>query len=219
MYLPIWVRAYRLTFGSLALYALYDKRQDRPWDSHFYQFFTNQSGLIAAVILFLGATVLAQREPPLWWDYIRGSGVMVALLTGLVFALVLDGLYNPFTDTSNHWADTTFHQVLPLVMLVDLAIDPLSQRMQRWALAIFPIYPLSYLGYCLWVGETTGWYAYRFMDPHRIGQYFVLDGWAGVIVANAILLTGFILLSAVILMLNGLLRRRLDPDSPRVAGA
>lgn len=208
MYLPIRVRIYRIAFGLLAFYALYDKRQDRLWDTHFYQFFTNQSGIIAGLILLTGGTILAHRGPPLWWDYVRGAGVMIALLTALVFAFVLDGLYNPFTDTSQHWADTVFHQLLPLVMLVDLLITPLDRRVSWWGLVMFPIYPLAYLGYCLWIGETTGWYAYAFMDPYRIGRYGPWEGWAGVAFANAVLLAGFVVLSAIVLVLSRTLAAR-----------
>ncbi len=204
MHLPVWIRFYRIVIGALALYGVYDKRQDQLWSTHFYDFFTNQLGIVAGVILILGGTVLTRRQPPLWWDYVRGSGVMAALLTGVVFATLLNGLYNPFTDTSHFWADTLFHQALPLVMLLDLLIDPISQRVNGWALVIFPLYPFVYLVYSLWQGQATGWYPYRFMDPYTIGRYAPLDGWAGVAFVNSVLLVGFVLVSALVLAVNRL---------------
>jgi hypothetical protein len=197
MYLPVWIRLYRIVIGALALYGVYDKRQAMPWSTHFYDAFTNQSGIVAGVILLLGGTILAQREPTLWWDYARGAGVMVALLTGVVFATLLDGLYNPFVTSNAFWADTLFHQALPIVMVLDLLIVPLSRRVNWWGLVIFPIYPVGYLLYSLWRGQETGWYPYRFMDPDAIGRYAPLDGWAGVALTNGVLLAGFVIVSAL----------------------
>lgn len=208
VYLPAWIRLYRIIFGGLAIYAVYDKRQERAADEHFYQFFANQSGIIAAIILLLGGTMLAQRIPPVWWSYIRGAGVMIAILTGLVFAFVLEGLYNPFTDHGHPWSDTMFHQVLPMIMVLDLCIHPLDHRVSWWGLVVFPSYPLTYLGYCLWIGRSTGWYPYVFMDPSRIGKYLPFEGWTGVVFANVILLAGFITLSVAVIALSRLLCRR-----------
>lgn len=199
MYLPIWIRLYRVAFGALALWAVYDKRQASPFSTHFWDFFTNQSGVVVGVVLLLGGAAFAQREPPLWWEYLRGAGIVVAVLTGVVFAVLLDGLYNPITTTPRFWQDTVFHQVLPLVMLADLAIVPLHRRVGRAALVIFPLYPFAYLLYCLRLGESTGWYAYRFMDPYAIGRYAPVSGWAGVALTNGVLLLGVLLLTVAMI--------------------
>lgn len=68
MYLPIWIRVYRTLVGALALHAVVDKRQNSPFSSHFYEFFTNRAGIIVGVVLVLGGTLLALREPPPWWE-------------------------------------------------------------------------------------------------------------------------------------------------------
>lgn len=199
MALPFWVRIYRVAFGLLALYAVYEKREASSYSTHFWEFFTNQSGVVAGVVLLLGGTAFARREPPLWWEYVRGSGIVVAVLTGLVFALLLDGLYNPFTTSPRFWQDTVFHQVLPLVMIADLAIVPLDRRVSWPALILFPLYPFGYLLYCLRMGDSTGWYPYRFMDPDAIGRYAPVSGWSGVMLANGVLLLGVVILSVAMI--------------------
>lgn len=123
--------------------------------------------------------------------------MVIAVLTGLVFALLLDGIHNPITDPFLHWQDTVFHQVLPLVMVADLVIVPLDRRVGREAFVLFALYPLGYLLYSLGRGETTGWYPDRFMDPDTIGRYAPVSGWAGVALTNGLLLTGVMLLTAV----------------------
>ena len=113
--LPGWIRFFRLVFGMLALVAVFKNYVDLDED-HFWHFFTNQSSLLAGVVLVLGATVFTRRRSPLAWDITRGTAVMMMLTTGIVYAVLLDGVYNPF-DGSHRWPSSVMHQLLPIVML------------------------------------------------------------------------------------------------------
>src|SRR5690554_4180432 len=99
--LPGWGRAYHLVFGVIALIAgvLNYFQLD---DAHFFRLFTNQSTLTSGAVLVLGALVFTRQRSPPWWDIVRGTAVMMMLITGIVYAALLDGLYNPF-DGSHRW--------------------------------------------------------------------------------------------------------------------
>lgn len=199
--LPVWVRTYRIVLGVLAFYAVYHNRFVQTYDEHFYQFFTNQSNIIAGIILILGGTLFARRHPPLWWDYVRGAGVMIMVTTGAVYALLLGGLYNPFGD-AYPLMDSVLHQLIPVVMVLDLLIVPLSPRVNWWGLLFFSIYPLLYLGYSIANGARTGWYPYNFLDPGING------GVAGVAITVVLLMIGFLLLSALVIAFSRRASRR-----------
>lgn len=203
--LPQWVRIYRVVLGALALYAVYHNRFVQTYDEHFYQLFTNQSNVIAGIILILGGTLFARRHPPLWWDYVRGAGVMIMVTTGAVYALLLGGLYNPFGD-AHPLMDSVLHQLIPVVMVLDLLIVPLSPRVSWWGLLFFSIYPLLYLGYSIANGARTDWYPYNFLNPGING------GVAGVAITVCLLMIGFLLLSALVISFSRRASRPADQE-------
>lgn len=186
--LPSWIRLYRLFFGTLALYAVVWNFREKD-DPHFWSFFTNQSSLLAGTVLILGAVIFAKVKNPAWWDVIRGIGVISMLVTGIVYAVLLDGLYNPFTTSDHTWASSVMHQLLPIVMLLDILIVPLGARTSRWTTLIYPIYPLIYLGWWLIRGDQNGWYPYDFIDHSTYG-----NGYLGVAITCASLLAVFIVI-------------------------
>lgn len=186
--LPSWIRLYRLFFGTLALVAIVWNFREKA-DAYFWSFFTNQSSLLAGTVLILGAVVFTKVKNPAWWDVIRGIGVISMLVTGIVYAVLLDGLYNPFTTTDHTWASSVMHQLLPLVMLLDLLIVPLGARTPRWSTFIYPIYPLIYLSWFLYRGNQNGWYPYDFIDHSTYS-----NGYTGVAIICGALLAIFIVI-------------------------
>lgn len=186
--LPAWIRLYRLLFGVLAIYAIIWNYLDKD-DPYFWNFFTNQSSLLSGVVLILGAVLFARIGNPEWWDVVRGTAVIAMLVTGIVYAVLLDGLYNPFTTTEHTWASSVMHQLLPVVMLLDILIVPLGPRSRYWTAFLYPIYPLIYLGWFLYRGEQNGWYPYDFVNHTTYA-----NGYTGVAVTcGALLLVFFII--------------------------
>ena len=186
--LPIWIRLYRLVFGIIALTAVTWSYFDSD-DPYFWRFFTNQSGLLAGLVLVFGAVVWAKFRNPQWWDVARGIAVISMLLTGVVYAALLDGLYNPFTTTEHTWAASVLHQLMPIVMSLDILIIPLGHRTKRWTALLYPLYPLVYLGISLDYGDRNGWYPYDFIDPTTYD-----NGYVGVSTTCAALLVAFIII-------------------------
>ncbi|MCA9833895.1 MAG: Pr6Pr family membrane protein [Thermomicrobiales bacterium] len=198
--LPTWIRAYRLIFGLLALVAVWWNWQEFD-DPRFTSFFTHQSSALAGVVLLLGALIYARVQNPPWWDVIRGIAVIAMLVTGIVYALLLDGLYNPFTGSDHTWASSVMHQLMPIVMLLDILIVPLGARTSRWVAAIFLVYPLSYLGWFLWHGTKDEWYPYDFID-HRTYD----NGYAGVCITCGMLIVLFVVIGLLIISYSRLRR-------------
>lgn len=186
--LPAWIRAYRLLFGIVALYAIFWNHHEKN-DPYFWNFFTNESSLLCGVVLILGATVFAKAANPAWWDAVRGIALISMLVTGVVYAVLLDGLYNPFTTTQHTWASSVMHQLLPLVMLLDMLIVPLGPRSRYWTVILYPMYPLAYLGWFLYRGNQNGWYPYDFVNPNTYS-----NGYTGVAVTCGALLVLFVLI-------------------------
>lgn len=191
--LPAWIRLYRLFFGTLAIYAIIWNfiEKDNP---NFWYLFTNQSSLIAGIVLILGGISFARIKNPEWWDVIRGIAVISMLLTGIVFAVLLDGLYNPFTTTEHTWASSVMHQLLPIVMFLDILIVPLGARTKRWTALLYTIYPLCYLGFTLWRGPRADWYPYDFINHTTYA-----NGYTGVATTVAAMLIMFILVGLAII--------------------
>ena len=191
--LPSWIRLYRLFFGVIALYAIIWNIREKD-DQYFWNFFTNQSSLISGVVLILGAFFFANVKNPEWWDVIRGIAVISMLVTGIVFATLLGGVYNPFTTTGHTWASSVMHQLLPIVMLLDILIAPLGGRTKRWTALLYPIYPLFYLGWFLYRGNQNLWYPYGFIDHNTYP-----NGYTGVATTCGALLIVFIIVGLAII--------------------
>jgi hypothetical protein len=197
--LPGWIRVYRLAFGIIALVAVF-RNSIQLDEVHFWRFFTNQSSLIAGTVLILGGLVFTRRQAPPGWDIARGTAVLMMLITGIVYAALLGGLYNPF-DGSHRWESSVMHQLMPIVMLVELLMVPLGRRVPMWSMALIIAYPLIWLGYTVPYGRETGWYPYDFLDPAENG------GAIGVTITLAVLIAFFLAVAALIIGLGRLLGR------------
>lgn len=198
--LPGWIRFYRFIFGAIGVAAIIHNRFTYADDPHFWETFTIQSNIVAAIVLLLGATVFAQRNPPIVWDVIRGSAVIMMLVTGIVFATLVGSFYNPL-QTTELWSSSVMHQLIPVVMLVDLLIDPLHPRTPWWRVIFFLIFPLAYLGWALWNGNRTQWYPYEFITPSAYG-----NGMVGVLTLCAGLLGVFIVIGLLLIAYSRLRR-------------
>lgn len=196
--LPWWIRLFRLVFGTLAVVAVFRNYINLD-DPYFWRFFTNQSNLLAGVVLILGALIFRRRRSPLWWDIVRGTAVLMLLITGVVYATLLGGIYNPF-DGSHRWESSVLHQLMPMVMLFDLLLVPLHRSVPMWTMLLFTVYPLAWLGYTMWYGFETSWYPYSFLDPA------LNNGVDGVIITIILLVTAFLAVAALIIRLGRVVR-------------
>lgn len=198
--LPGWIRFSRLVFGILAIVAVFKNYVDLD-EEHFWHFFTNQSSLLSGIVLILGSLVFKRRRSPLAWDIVRGTAVMMMLTTGLVYAVLLDGVYNPL-DGSHPWPSSVMHQLLPIVMLLDILLVPLHRTVPTWSMSFFTVYPLAWLGFTIWYGNDAGWYPYDFLDPETGG------GVSGVAITVGLMVLAFLVVAWVLIRLGKIMRAR-----------
>lgn len=105
-------------------FSLRDLGTFRP--SNFFSFFTIQSNLFAAAVLFTGGLGLARGDERRW-NLVRGAAVLYMFTTGVVYGLLLIG-YQEALQTHIPWVDTTLHRVIPLVMVADWLLIPPGDR-------------------------------------------------------------------------------------------
>lgn len=205
--LPRWILHARLVFAALAMVAVGKNYVDLD-EARFWHFFTNQSSLLAGVVLLLGVTAFTRHRSPLAWDIVRGTAVMMMLTTGVVYATLLEGLYNPLNG-EHPWTSSYMHQLLPIVMLLDILLVPLHRTVPLWSLSFFTVYPLAWLGFTFWYGNDTGWYPYDFLDPAENG------GWSGVSITVGLMIAAFLLIAALLVGLCRVTRPRGEAEPLR----
>lgn len=185
-----WVRMYRILFGLLTLAAIayqFSTNSERDiWNPvNFFSFFTIQSNLIAAAVLIIGA--LPSREIiPRAWSMIRGAATMYMVTTFVVYNLLLSGLEESL-QTPSPWVNMVLHQILPLVMVLDILFRPIPARHLTMRNAmLWLVYPGAYLAYTLVRGPRVDWYPYPFLDPRESGGYVTVAIYCSVILLGLV---------------------------------
>lgn len=208
---PLWVRAYRIAFGVLALVAVVRKYYvDGDTVANWLSKFTMESNAFTALVLLGGALLTGPLIMSATWDRLRGATVMYMVMTFIIYGVLISGFDNPFT-TSRHWTHTVLHQLMPVVVVLDFAIRPLLHRL-TWRDALgWCVYPIVFLVYSLMRGAIIDWYPYNFMNPHKVG------GYGGVALYSLGITAGFLALAFAIIWLSNL--RAQWPDKPLVQRA
>lgn len=168
---PIWVRGYRVVLAVLAIAAIVGKFfQGTDGFADFLSLFTVQGNAFSAAILLGGAALAPGVLASAGWERARGAAVMYAVTTFIVYGLLINGFDNPLTS-GRHWTHTVLHQLMPVVMVLDLAIRPLTSRLGWRDVVIWMVYPIVFLAYSLVRGPLVDWYPYDFIDPAEQGGY------------------------------------------------
>ncbi len=204
---PLWIRSYRVAFALLAFAALVGKYvHDTDGLARYLSKFTIQSNAIGMVVLLAGAFLGSRTGRSPGWTRVRGAAVMYLMTTGIVYGLLLDGFDNPFTS-DRHWTHTLLHQVMPIVMVLDLVIRPLVHRL-TWRDALkWTGYPILFLVYSLIRGAVVDWYPYDFINPTEVG------GYDGVALYSAGITAGFLAVAMLIVWVSHVLSG-LPPPHP-----
>ena len=88
-----------------------------------FSFFTIQSNLFAAIVLLWSAFGDVS-------DRVRGAAVLYLSITFVVYGVLLAGYQQEF-QTTTPWVDTVLHRVMPLVVIFDWLIVPLTAESAR----------------------------------------------------------------------------------------
>ncbi|MEG2804972.1 Pr6Pr family membrane protein [Stenotrophomonas sp.] len=119
-------------------------------------------------------------------------------ITGLVYVLVLRGLWHP--QGWQWWADAGLHYAVPVLYLLGWLTGPHGYL--RWPqLGVALLFPALYLGWALLVGRWSGQYPYPFLDLGALG--------AAAVARNALVVgLAFVVCGALLWRLDARLGRR-----------
>lgn len=201
-----WVRAYRIVFGLLALWAVgyqvtTQSQQPGFVPGNFFSFFTIQSNLMAATLFIFLA--VRRTRPSTGLDLVRGAIVAYMILTSVVHALLLSGGFEGVFRPPDLSLNTLQHRLMPLIVVLDWFVQPPRRRIGFARATVWAVYPMLYLGYTLLRGSEVDWYPYHFLDPRREG------GYPSVLVVSAAIMVGFLISTWVLVTLGQRLRIRL----------
>jgi hypothetical protein len=130
---------------------------------NFFGFFTMQSNIITAVVLFLAALATFRGRPqtPLL-VLARACATTYIVIVGIVYNTLLAGLEG---GVSLDWANWVLHVAFPIYAALDWILfgdrDALPWR-QLWVVLIFPV---AWIIVVIIRGATDGWVPYPFLDP------------------------------------------------------
>ncbi len=197
----------RILLAVLVLAAIVTQITDQILNDAFdpaayFGFFTIQSSLMNVVVLFVGG-VLALRvaaEPELL-ARVRMSTLAYAVITGVVYNLLLRNQPADGTFVGLDWPNEVLHVWAPALILLDWLLAP-GRPALAWKRIWFAlIYPLAWLAYALLRGTFTGWWTYPFLNPGEPG------GWPSVLLYVVVIAAVIIAIAAAAVGLSRLGRR------------
>jgi len=160
----------RLAAGMLVLAAIVTQIVDLVLNDAFepheyFSYFTIQSSLITIVVLTVGGLLaLRWREDPELYTAVRMSAVTYAVVTAVVYNLLLRGI--PTDDfVGVQWPNEVTHVWIPIVIALDWILSPGRAALAWGRLWLAIGYPLLWLAFTLVRGVLTGWYPYPFLEP------------------------------------------------------
>ncbi|MGI8647941.1 MAG: hypothetical protein DLM55_02090 [Acidimicrobiales bacterium] len=137
-----------------------------------FSYFTQQSNMLVAGYYFwqLGYLLIGRergwRAPPLW---LHGAVVVYIIVTGVVYATLLDGSYRQLQDVLSHAA-------IPILVAIDwLIYGPKSTTPRWWYPLSWSVYPVLYLGFILLRAAVierppgSNRYVYPFLNLEAVG--------------------------------------------------
>lgn len=137
----------------------------------YFAYFTIQTNLLDVVVLALGAVLLLARgRQSAGYSTLRACAAAYAVLTGVVYNLLLRGLPAAPGDfvTTIHWPNEVVHVVGPLYLAIEWVLhrsQPVPGRSLGALVGAGVAYPVVWVLATLVRGSVTGWYPYDFLDP------------------------------------------------------
>lgn len=157
--------------GLLVLAALITQITDqiavgRFQPTEYFAYFTIQTAMINIVVLLAGG-VLALREQrdTQLYTAIRASIFSYALVTAVVYNLLLRDIPNDDGYVGPVWPNESLHVWIPIYIALDWLLTPGRVRIAWSTLWLAVSYPLIWVGATMLRGAATGWYPYPFLEP------------------------------------------------------
>ena len=177
----------------------------RPWTAwdpsrlpdyygwNLFSYFTVQSNLIAAVVFVLAAIAIIRKTPfGSWFRYLRGGAVLYMIITGIVYATLLQNNPDANPTLGFNWNNFVLHQLGPIFIVAWWLLWPsakaISSREAWWWL----LFPVLWLIYTFTRASFVDWYPYPFLNPDKVG------GWGGVMLYVIGIAVAFVALSQLL---------------------
>ena len=162
---------------------------------NYLSFFTVLTNLLVVACLTLVAC--EPDEESFWnWSGVQTALAVYILVVAIVYAAVLQGLWNP--QGLEYLTDRVFHAVLPLLYIAYWVFFTPKGSLRLADQIVWQGYPLIYLIYTLTRGALIGAYPYPFLDVIR-------DGYEGVFLNSLMLLALFLTLGTLFILVDWLL--------------
>ncbi|RAX48619.1 hypothetical protein DQ353_13840 [Arthrobacter sp. AQ5-05] len=163
---------------------------------NFFSFFTIESNVLAAIVLFVGIFTLSGRPEPRGWSMFRAAVTAYMATTGVVYSLLLRDIELPQGATVP-WSNEILHVVGPSIVVLDWLIAPGRRRLHAKALWGIVAFPVLWAGYTLARGvmvldprTDNPWYPYPFLDPNTSPNGYYSVGFYVVLIAMVIGVVG-----------------------------
>lgn len=154
--------------------------------ANLFTFFTIQTNVIVAVTCLALAIAPERRSTAV--RALRLDALLGIIVTGLVFHVVLSGLYT--FDGAEWYTNQVFHTVSPLLTVIGWVVfgprGLIDLRTVVWSL----VFPLAWLALTLVRGALTGWYPYPFIDVDDLGYAAVAVNSLGITAMFGVLAAG-----------------------------
>lgn len=165
--------------------------------TQYFAFFTIQTAMINIVVLIVGGIMALRLERDTrLYTAIRASAFAYAIVTGVVYNLLLRDIPNDDGYVGPTWANEALHVWIPIYFALDWLLTPGRVRVAWSTVWLAVSYPLIWVGVTMVRGSLTGWYPYPFLEP---------DGPNGVIgvVTYVVAIAAFIIaLAALAVLIN-----------------
>jgi hypothetical protein len=170
--------------------------------THYFAFFTIQTAMINIVVLAVGGVMALRHErDTVLYTAIRASVFSYAIVTGVVYNILLRDVPNDDGYVGPWWPNEALHVWIPVYIAVDWMLATGRARIAWSAMWLAVSYPLIWVGVTMVRGGVDGWYPYPFLEP------FGPNGVPGV-VAHVVAIAGFIIgLTAIAVVINHLQTR------------
>lgn len=177
----------------------------RPWSAwdssrlpdyygwNLFSYFTVQSNLIAAAVFTLAAiAIIRQRPLGDWFRYIRGSAVLYMLITGIVYATLLQNNPDANPALGFDWKNFVLHQLGPIFIVGWWLLWPSAKAITSREAWLWLVFPVIWIIYTLVRATFVDWYPYPFLNPEKVG------GWDGVVLYIIGITLAFVVLSQLL---------------------
>lgn len=165
--------------------------------TEYFAYFTIQTAMINIVVMIAGGIMaLGLERDTRLYTAIRASIFSYAIVTGVVYNLLLRDIPNDDGYMAPVWPNEALHVWIPIYIALDWLLTPGRVRIAWTTLWLAVSYPLIWVGVTLLRGGMTGWYPYPFLEP---------DGPSGVmgVVTYVVGIAGFIVvLAALAVVIN-----------------